>query len=50
VLALAVALAAWSSCGDSGGPAVNPTHLWLTGVSGSERNLQLAETGPPNPF
>ena len=28
----------------------NPTRLWLAGIGGSESNLQLVESGPPDPF
>ena len=29
---------------------LNPPRLWLHGVNGSERNLELIPEGPPNPF
>src|SRR5262245_34557817 len=38
---------------DAAGPdaaTTNPTRLWLAGIGGSESNLELVESGPPDPF
>jgi len=38
------------ACSSSEPTGPNPTRLWLAGIDGSESNLQLVESGPPDPY